>query len=181
VRLLKDNQFWVTMPEHKIDIKDTDIVALKQQTVEALKQVSPITWEDVLVIKVTSDKDDFPKVSYDTKQNGVDTDGTKYHRDGPGRSPYKDHMSSGNDYDAWHQESGFRIVLPDTKENRAFMKSLTDGAGDVICQMARVFGMTHRRENEKWRFGADPKKVAKAIAQVKKRGIRLTADLGRRK
>ena len=178
VRMLKGPKFWVDLPEYKIDLKDTDIEVLKTRTIDALREISPIQWEDVLVLEFTcADKDDFPTVSTDTLQNGIDKDGQKYHRNGPGRSPSTGHAITGNGHNSWRSQHGFQIVVSKTKENEAFVKALRKTAGKVICDLATLAGLTFNKSD----FSNYKLKDAAALKKFIERGVEIEVKLGKKK
>jgi hypothetical protein len=182
VRMLKGRRsegpkFWVDLPEYEIDIKDTDIEELKRRTIEALKQISPIKWEDVIIIQLqTSGDDDFPQISSDTAQNGTDKDGKQYHRDGPGQTPHSGHAVTGDGKDSWRVQHGFQIVLPKTKENAAFAKAFKDAAGKVIADLATLAGISFNKGEYKHYKLKDEAALKKFV----QRGVEIDVKLAKK-
>lgn len=175
-------KFWVRLPEHQIDLRDTDLERLKKSVTAAISKVSPITWENVILVVVSGDDDkSFPRIDVERAQNGTDDSGGKFRRCGPGANVLKGHHIHGGSGHSFRR--GFQVVLPDRKEYWDVVEMGKKQVEQLLYRFATLFGVAQsvRPYEDGGEFRADQKQVEAAWAKLVECGLEISVQLGKEK
>jgi len=172
-------KFWARLPEYDVDLRDTDLARLKQSVTAAISKVSPITWENVILVVVSGENKSFPRIDVERAQNGTDDSGGKFNRCGPGANVLKGHHTSGDSEHSWRR--GFQVVLPDRKEYWDVVAMGEKQVEQLLYRFATLFGVAQsgRPYKDGCDFKADQKQVEAAWAKLVECGLEISVQLGK--
>jgi hypothetical protein len=171
VRVVDDgNKFWVSILEFGIDIERSDLGILKHDLVLELAKQRPIEWTDYLGISIVNVTDDFPKMSVDECQRGIDNAGNEYHRSSPGEQTRAGWPDS---YGENHYEPTVHLYVKSTADAKKAIKALEQSAVSCFAQLLKLFRVEHRGEKYQFESTVNEKAVEVAFARIARAGIAI--------